>query len=116
MAIEITETLHPKTPKEWHRWLARHHATKTEIWVIFYKKHTGKQTVTLDDAVSEALCFGWIDGIEKRLDNARYALRFTPRKKRSNWSAPNIARYQKLLKAGKITPAGVAAYARKDIA
>lgn len=114
MPVTITETLCPKTLFEWREWLAKHHATKSEIWIVFYKKHTGKQIAPYQDIVDEALCFGWIDGIEKRIDDERYALRFTPRKKKSNWSATNIARYKKLLKAGKITPAGAAAFARKD--
>ncbi len=113
MTIDITETFYPKKRSEWRQWLTKNHDKKKEIWVIFYKKHTKKPTVVYQDAVDEALCFGWIDGMEKRLDEERYVLRFTPRVKRSNWSATNVNRFKALQKAGLVFPAGTAAFVAK---
>lgn len=104
---EITETLHVPTREEWRAWLEANHATKAEIWFIFYKKHTAHPSVPYDDAVEEALCFGWIDGIQKKVDEDRYALRFTPRRKGSQWSRPNKDRVIKMMDARKMTQAGL---------
>jgi uncharacterized protein YdeI (YjbR/CyaY-like superfamily) len=104
-----------KTPKEFRKWLAAHHATSTELWVGYYKKASGKVSMTWQESVDEALCFGWIDGIRKSLDNESYTNRFTPRKSRSTWSAINIARVEELTEQGLMTPAGLAAFqARKE--
>jgi len=100
--------LYVPTREEWRAWLEEHHATDTEVWLVFYKKHTGKPRVPYDEAVEEALCFGWIDSIARKLDEDRYAQKFTPRKDRSNWSAPNLERVERLITAGKMTPAGLA--------
>ncbi len=113
MVIEITETFYPKTRKTWHQWLTSHHANTKEIWLIFYKKHTGKASLLYNEAVEEALCFGWIDGIEKRMDDERYALRFTPRSKKSMWSTINVSRYKALIAEGRMTSAGTQAFERK---
>jgi uncharacterized protein YdeI (YjbR/CyaY-like superfamily) len=94
--------------EQWRRWLSRHHATQTGIWLVFYKKQTGKPTITYGAAVEEALCFGWIDGIIKKIDEARYARKFTPRRESSRWSALNKKRAAKMIRQGKMTEAGLA--------
>ena len=111
--VAITETFYPKNRGEWRNWLSQHHATKKEIWLVYYKKHTGKLTVTYQDAVLEALCFGWIDGIEKRIDDEQYAGRFSPRRPKSSWTETNIGKYKKLLKEGFMTKAGTRAFEDK---
>jgi uncharacterized protein YdeI (YjbR/CyaY-like superfamily) len=99
-----------KTPKEFRKWLEANHTKATELWVGMYKKSTGKASITWPEAVDEALCFGWIDGIRKSLNDESYMNRFTPRKARSNWSAINIARVKELTEQGRMTPAGLAAF------
>lgn len=101
-------TVYFPTRAEWRAWLAANHATAPEIWFTFYKKHTKQPTLSYNDSVEEALCFGWIDGIEKSLDADRYALRFTPRKPKSNWSESNKQRVRRLIADGLMTPAGLA--------
>jgi uncharacterized protein YdeI (YjbR/CyaY-like superfamily) len=96
------------------KWLQTNHATADEVWVGFYKKHTGKPTVTYKEAVDQALCFGWIDGIRKSIDDESYMNRFTPRRKGSNWSSVNIKRAQELIADGLMKPAGAAAFAVRD--
>jgi uncharacterized protein YdeI (YjbR/CyaY-like superfamily) len=100
--------LHVLHRDEWRAWLADHHDRETEVWLVFYKQHTGRPRVDYGDAVEEALCFGWIDSIVRRLDDDRYAQKFTPRKPRSNWSESNLQRWAKLLRAGRIAPPGLA--------
>jgi uncharacterized protein YdeI (YjbR/CyaY-like superfamily) len=104
--MKIGESLQVRSRMEWRRWLARHHREKKEIWLIFYKKSSSRQSITYDDAVEEAICFGWIDGQTRRIDAERYALRLTPRRKKSNWSQSNKARAVKMLRARKMTRAG----------
>lgn len=99
-----------ETRTEWRAWLAKNHAAASEIWLVYYKKATGKASVVYEEAVQEALCFGWIDGMEKSLDAQRYSQRFTPRKAASNWSESNIARMKRLIAEGRMTPAGLAAF------
>jgi uncharacterized protein YdeI (YjbR/CyaY-like superfamily) len=96
---------------EWRAWLERHHAMSTEVSVGFYKKATGRPSMTWQEAVDQALCFGWIDGVRHRIDDERYRQRFTPRKKGSNWSAVNIKRVKELTEQGLMAPAGLAAFA-----
>jgi len=108
--MEITEKLYVKNSDEWREWLQEHYQTKKEIWLIFYKKHTGKPGIPYDDSVEEALCFGWIDSIIKKIDDEKYSRKFTPRKKDSNWSALNITRAKKMINEGKMTDAGLAHY------
>ncbi|MGD8499346.1 MAG: YdeI/OmpD-associated family protein [Phycisphaerales bacterium] len=93
---------------EWRDWLSRHHATEAGIWLIFYKKETSRPTIPYEDAVQEALCFGWIDSIIKKIDAARYARKFTPRKDNSRWSALNKKRAGKTIKEGRMTAVGLA--------
>jgi uncharacterized protein YdeI (YjbR/CyaY-like superfamily) len=102
-------TISPKSRAAWRAWLDRHHARGVEIWVVYYKKHTGKASVRYDEAVEEALCFGWIDGRVKRLDDERHMQRFTPRRKGSVWSAVNLRRFARLVAEGLVTEAGHAA-------
>lgn len=99
---------HFKDRASWRAWLARNHSDCPEIWLVFFKKHTGKKSISYDDAVEEALCFGWIDSLIKRLDDDRYLRKFTPRTDTSKWSAANLARIRKLTKAGRMTEAGLA--------
>ena len=87
--------------------MEKHHDNKKEIWLIFYKKQTGKQSISYDDVVEEAICFGWIDGIRKKIDDERFAHRFTPRKINSIWSDINKKRAEKMIKAGKMIEAGL---------
>jgi uncharacterized protein YdeI (YjbR/CyaY-like superfamily) len=93
----------------WTRWLEDHHATEPEVFLVFYRKAAGKPTIAYAEAVEEALCFGWIDGIKHKLDDERYTLRFTPRRPGSTWSAINKERIAALRAAGKLRPAGRAA-------
>ena len=109
----ITVTFYPKTRQEWREWLQKNHAKKREIWLICYKKHTGKPAIDYQDSVDEALCFGWVDGIEKSIDDEKYAQRFTPRANKSNWSEGNVARYKLLIKQELMTDAGKKAFANK---
>jgi len=104
--MEVTRTVYAKTRAAWRVWLSKHHASKREIWLVYYKKASGKASVSYAEAVEEALCFGWIDSIVKSIDTARYAQRFSPRKRGSNWSRPNLERVARLIADGKMTPAG----------
>jgi uncharacterized protein YdeI (YjbR/CyaY-like superfamily) len=99
-----------ESPEEWRAWLAENHATATEVEVGFRRKATGLPTMTWSEAVDEALCFGWIDGIRHRVDETSYRNRFTPRKARSTWSEINIAKVKALIEEGRMQPPGLAAY------
>ncbi len=103
-----------KTPHQFRRWLEKNHASATELWVGFYRKDSGKSTMTYHQALDEALCFGWIDGVRKRLDEESYVQRFTPRTPRSYWSAVNVGRVEGLTAAGRMHAAGLAAFERRD--
>jgi uncharacterized protein YdeI (YjbR/CyaY-like superfamily) len=102
------------SPDELRRWLAEHHDTATEVLVGFWKKGTGHATMTWPESVAEALCFGWIDGVRRSVDEERYTIRFTPRKATSIWSAVNIRKMEELIAACRATPPGIAAFARRD--
>jgi uncharacterized protein YdeI (YjbR/CyaY-like superfamily) len=106
----VTRPFYPRDRAAWTAWLEKHHATATEVSLVFYRKSSGKPTVTYAEAVEEALCFGWIDGIKHKLDDERYTYRFTPRRPGSNWSAINRQRIAALDAAGKLRPAGRAAF------
>jgi uncharacterized protein YdeI (YjbR/CyaY-like superfamily) len=97
-------------PDEFRAWLEANHATASEVFVGFYKKHTGRRSITWTESVREALCFGWIDGLTRRIDNDSYSIRFTPRKPSSNWSKVNVQHVEELLRAGRMHPAGIAAF------
>lgn len=101
------ELIYFDSPAKWRAWLARHGKEQTEVWVGLYKKDSAKTGITYDEALDEALCYGWIDGLTKRVDEDSYKIRFTPRKSRSNWSARNVGRVEALLKSGKMTSAGL---------
>jgi len=103
-----------KTGAAFRAWLARRHDSAKEILVGFYKVGSGRQNMTYQQALDEALAFGWIDGVRRRLDDERYTIRFTPRKPTSIWSAVNIKRVKELEAAGRMTPAGRAAFAKRD--
>lgn len=109
--MNIGKTLYVTKRADWRKWLREHSDKTPEIWLIYYKKETGKPRISYDDAVEEALCFGWIDSIEKRIDHERFAQRFSPRRKTSVLSEPNRKRLQKLIAERKMTPAGLAAVA-----
>lgn len=101
------------TLAEFGAWLEDHHAQATELWVGFHKRGSGLPSMTWPEAVDEALCFGWIDGVRKSLGESSYVIRFTPRKVRSTWSAVNISRVQELREEGRMRPAGLAAFAER---
>ena len=102
-----------KTPAAFRAWLKKHHAKHDELWIGYYKKTSGKGGVIYKQALDEALCFGWIDGIVKSLDSERYMQRYTPRKKDSHWSLVNVRRFAELEAEGRIEPPGRAAFERK---
>lgn len=102
--MDVTETLYVGNREEWRAWLGEHYKSASEIWLVSYLKKTGKPSVPYNDAVEEALCFGWIDGIVKKLDEERYAQRYTPRKARSGYSQTNKERLKKLIERGKVMP------------
>jgi uncharacterized protein YdeI (YjbR/CyaY-like superfamily) len=102
------------TPDEFRAWLDAHHATETEVLVGFHKKGSGRPSITWPESVDQALCFGWIDGVRRRIDDDSYSIRFTPRKARSTWSAINVKRFGELTDLGLVRPAGAAAFERRS--
>ena len=112
MIGDVTPTFFA-TPAAWRRWLEQNQANETSIVVGFYKTSTGRQSITWPESVDAALCFGWIDGVRKRIDDESYLIRFTPRKKGSIWSAVNIKRVGVLTEEGAMAPAGVRAFAAR---
>jgi uncharacterized protein YdeI (YjbR/CyaY-like superfamily) len=95
------------TVDEWRDWLAEHHDSESEVWLVFHKQHTGVASIDYKDALDEALCFGWIDSLVKRLDDRRFARKFTPRRADSRWSDVNRKRYAALKASGRLKPAGI---------
>ena len=104
--MEIGETIYVTTADEFRKWLVQNHNTKKEIWLIQYKKATKKPSLNYIEAVEEAICFGWIDGLEKSMDAERYALRFSPRRPKSNWTNTNKERARRMIAEGRMTSAG----------
>ena len=102
------------TPAAFRQWLRKHHKTASEVWVGYYKKAAGRSSMTYPESLDEALCFGWIDGIRKSIDGERYMNRFTPRRPGSNWSLVNVRKVRELIAAGRMQPAGLAAYEARD--
>jgi uncharacterized protein YdeI (YjbR/CyaY-like superfamily) len=102
------KTLLVRTLDQWREWLSEHHASASEVWLIFHKRHTGVASIAYKDARDEALCFGWVDSLVKRLDDRRYAQKFTPRRADSRWSAVNRKSYAELKAAGRLKPPGIA--------
>ena len=105
------KTFYAKDRATWRRWLSKHHETADEIWLVYYRKATGKPRVSYNDAVEEALCYGWIDSIVRKVDDERFAQRFSPRKPKSVLSQMNRERVRKLIANKKMTKAGLAAIA-----
>ena len=101
------------TQEEFRAWLEEHHADATEQLVGYYKKGSGRPSMTWPESVDHALCFGWIDGVRRRIDDVSYSIRFTPRKAQSTWSAVNLKRVPELIDLGLMQPAGLAAYERR---
>lgn len=101
------KTFLAQTVAQWRNWLAKHHDSETEVWLIFHKRHTGVASIDYKDALDEALCFGWVDSLIKRLDDRRYARKFTPRRADSRWSVVNRKRYAELQASGRLKPAGL---------
>ena len=104
---------HFKAPSDFRAWLEANHRTSTELWVLFYKTHTGLPSLTWPQSVDEALCFGWIDGLRKSLDDTSYIIRFTQRKRTSTWSAVNLKRVLELIEEGRMQPAGLEAWEKR---
>jgi uncharacterized protein YdeI (YjbR/CyaY-like superfamily) len=104
MTIQLT-TLDVRSRREWRSWLRKHHASSPGIWLVYFKDRTGVNSIPYEDSVLEALCFGWIDSLIKRLDDDRYARKFTPRKPASKWSESNRKRWAELEKSGLLTAA-----------
>lgn len=107
------EPVYFASPAEFRAWLKKNHATATEILVGYHKVSTGKPSMTWAESVDEALCYGWIDGIRRRVDDERYTIRFTPRRPKSRWSAVNVKRVPELMAEGRMQPAGLAAFERR---
>ena len=108
MSDDLIE-LNVRTREQWRNWLAKHHGSSTGIWLIRHKQHTGVKSMSYEDLVREALCFGWIDSLVKRVDEDLYAIKVTPRKAGSKWSDINRQRWMELQSAGLLAPAGLAA-------
>jgi len=106
--MDIGTTLKVRNRLEWRRWLAKHHKDTKEIWLVYYKRASGKSGITYEESVLEGLAYGWIDGQNKSIDEETYAARFTPRRPKSNWSASNIARVKQLLAEGRMAEPGLA--------
>ena len=101
------KTLLARTLVQWRGWLAEHHASESEVWLIFHKRHTGVASIEYKDALDEALCFGWVDSLVKRLDERRFARKFTPRRADSRWSDVNRKRYAELEREGRLKSPGI---------
>jgi len=106
--VEIGRQRYMKTRGQWRSWLEKHHDREKELWLIFYKKHTGRTGLAYEEAVQEALCFGWIDGILKRIDDEKHTIRFSPRRKNSIWSQTNKKRVARMIAEMRMTEAGLA--------
>jgi len=101
------DLLEVKNRREWRAWLSKNHASSSGVWLVFHKAHTGVKSMSVEDANREALCFGWIDSLIKRIDDDRYAVKITPRKPTSKWSDVNRSRWKELEAAGLLAPAGL---------
>lgn len=108
--MEDINKIYCKDRKEWRSWLQKYHGSDKGVWLIYYKKHTGKSSIAYNDAVEEAICYGWIDGQIKKIDDERYMQRYTPRTSKSLWSVINIERAKKMILQGSMTAAGLKIY------
>jgi uncharacterized protein YdeI (YjbR/CyaY-like superfamily) len=106
--IPPDDTFRAEDRAAWRRWLAAHHQDRTQVWLLIHKKHVQEPSVRYDEAVEEALCWGWIDGLTNSWDERSYAVRFTPRKSGSVWSESNVERVGRMIAEGRMTPAGLA--------
>jgi uncharacterized protein YdeI (YjbR/CyaY-like superfamily) len=106
--MQLTRTFSAQNRAEWRQWLTDHHTSDNDVWLIYFKAETGKLTIPYEDSVEEALCFGWVDSLIQKIDEERYARKFTPRKLGSNWSYSNKQRVARLIAEGLMTPAGLA--------
>jgi uncharacterized protein YdeI (YjbR/CyaY-like superfamily) len=106
--MKTTNELYVTNRVDWRKWLRKNHGSKKEVWLIYHKKHTGKPSIPYDDSIEEAICFGWIDNIIKRIDDEKFVRKFTPRKAKSKWSEVNKKRARRMMKEGKMTEAGLA--------
>lgn len=106
-AKRAMKQVYVKDRKEWRDWLSKNHNKETDVWLVYYKKETGRPTIKYGDSVEEALCFGWIDSIIKKIDEEKYVRKFTPRKPDSYWSEPNKQRVEKMIRIGRMTPFGL---------
>jgi uncharacterized protein YdeI (YjbR/CyaY-like superfamily) len=104
------KTLYVTNRDDWRRWLKENHSSQREVWLIYYKKHTRKPSIPYEDSVEEALCYGWIDSILKRIDDEKFVRKFTPRNEKSNWSELNKRRAKKMIEKGRMTQAGLAKF------
>jgi uncharacterized protein YdeI (YjbR/CyaY-like superfamily) len=111
--MSTPKMLYVTSRHKWRAWLANHYQSETEVWLLYYKKHTGRLRIPYEHAVEVALCFGWIDSIVKRVDDETFAQKFTPRRDHTNWSALNKQRVRKLIQEGRMTDAGLA---KRDLA
>jgi uncharacterized protein YdeI (YjbR/CyaY-like superfamily) len=109
----VSEPIFFESPAELRAWFEANHDSATELFVGYHRVGTGRPTITWSESVDEALCFGWIDGVRRRVDDTSYTNRFTPRKPTSNWSAINVAKVAELTKQGRMHPAGLAAFERR---
>lgn len=107
MSVRSLKMLDVRSRQTWRKWLEKHHASESEVWLVFHKRRTGVTSIRYDDAVEEAICFGWIDSIVSRLDDLRYARKFTPRRADSKWSTINRRRYADLKARGLLAAAGL---------
>lgn len=110
--MDLGKTLYVSDREEWRKWLARNHDKEEEVWLIYYRKSLGKPRIPYNDAVEEALCYGWIDSIQKGIDEERYAQRFSPRKTNSSLSEANKERIRRLIKEGNMTASGLQAVSK----
>ena len=108
MSKEIIDELYAANRNEWRAWLQANYGSAKSVWLIFFKKHTGRPSVSYDESVEEAICFGWIDGVVRRLDDERFARKFMPRRAKSRWSESNKKGAQKMIDEGMMTEAGLA--------
>ena len=108
------KTFQAKNRNEWRDWLIKYHTSEKEIWLVYYKKNTGKSTIKYRDSVEEAICFGWIDGIKKRIDEEKYMHRFTIRKTKSKWSPLNISLAKTMIEENKMTRFGFTIFEQRE--
>lgn len=112
--IDASEATFFATPAKFRAWLRKNHGQATELWVGFYKKGSGRPSIDWNQSVDEALCFGWIDGLRKSIDDQAYRIRFTPRRRTSIWSQKNLKRIKELIAEGRVQPAGLEIYEARD--